>query len=238
MKNRKNNSISVYLITIITQNIALLIYGNYNLERAMLKLTKEVVMNVKKFLILACMSLQITGYLHASQAAYEAAFVALDAALNPTPSSTISGAATFIEGMGNNKKWSELQNAAKSLQTPEAQTVRLYLADGTTASLASKFPGALYNVASKSFTSLSSAIAAGKTNFTSVPTTTVTVDPNANTAPAPIAAPAWFAVGSTPPNTSEIQAKATELKNSINNATATYNTYLASVGKAPVALIP
>lgn len=188
-------------------------------------------MNVKKFLILACMSLQITGYLHASQANYDAAFLAFDAAFNKTnPSSTAAAAAKYIKDQGNSISWSTLQKTATSLMTPEAQTVRLFLADGTTASLAGKFPGALYTASSKSYSSLENA-------FTNAGTTVIASDPNANTAPLPMSAPAWFAVGSTPSSTSAIQTAASTLKSQINSAISTYNQYLSSVSLPQVSLL-
>lgn len=102
-------------------------------------------MNIKKLLIVAVLTLQMTGFLHASQAAYNTAFLAFanDKSINPSGGAyELTQAAQFIQNARKSKSWTITQDVAQKLKTPQAMAVGFYLSSGTTSSLTNKFPGA------------------------------------------------------------------------------------------------
>ena len=167
-----------------------------------------------KFLIILCMTLQCAQQIQASlsaqsQASYGAAFQAFDKALNDeTGTNNPIQAATYIYNNAGKKSWSEMLKIAKTLNTPEAMAVGMYLSNGNPAVLAIHFPGADITKQGEniSFDKLQNAL---------------TATPNPSTTP-PVQT-AQAAVVTASPNATDLAAA--KLKSQIEAAKIVYNQY-------------
>ncbi len=214
-------------------------------------------MNIKKFLIVTCFTLQLTGFLHASQAAYNAAFqtFAANTKINPDYNSsyTLAQCAKFVSGNAGSDaiSWSTASKIAKASplnSSPQAMAVALYLSTGNPSTIINHFtnPDVIQSGSSVSFSNLMAALAAAQSTATQT-TTQTTTTPVA--APVEVVTPAPTPIVSTPapvidnnpvtPTKDNSTQSATDLaaaalKTEIDASVATYNSYLMSINASQI----
>ena len=211
-------------------------------------------MNIKKFIVLSCMTFILTGFIDANQAAYNAAFIAFaqDPSINRAGGiSTLAQAVNFIANDAGVETYTLAQSVANKLNTPQAMAVGLYISSGNPITLKTKFPNAdvVTEGTTVSFSNLQAALTAamngtggsststtpattpstGTTNSTTTTTPTTTAITNSTTTTTPTTTPTTTAI------TTDQAAAA--LKTQIDSSVATYNSYLQSVNQSQVKIV-
>ena len=167
------------------------------------------------------MTLQFTAYLNASsQAAYESAFKAFYSAISKT-TGTVAQAASFIFNNRGDFPTASNQSIAKTLNTPQAMAVGLYMSEGNPSSLTGRFPNADVTKSGSSvlFTNLESALTSAMSGAQAAPVSTPIVTPT-------VTPPTVTPTVTTEPTATDVAA--TTLRAQLDSGVAIYNTYLTS----------